>query len=138
MSPGNRLHEVRVRLEVPFHDVDPLGIAWHGHYYKYFELARTKLLRSIGLDKGELIGPRYRFLITESHCRHIQPLEYGERFEVVAWLQDFDNRLRIDYEITSLDRHRRSACGHTVLASIDSQGRLLLRTPTPIRERIGD
>ncbi|MDH3602364.1 MAG: hypothetical protein OEU26_22345, partial [Candidatus Tectomicrobia bacterium] len=28
-----------VCFEVPFHDVDMMGVVWHGHYYKYFELA---------------------------------------------------------------------------------------------------
>ncbi len=136
MSPGTRLHETRVQLEVPFHDVDPLSLAWHGHYYKYFELARTKLLRSIGLDAGELIGKRFRFLIVESQCRHIQPLRYGERFEVAAWIRDSANRICIDYEIASLDQARRCARGHTVLASTDLEGHLLLRTPGAIRDRI--
>ena len=41
--------QVEVELEVPFHDVDMLQLVWHGHYYKYFELARTQLLRQRGL-----------------------------------------------------------------------------------------
>ena len=56
MSDAGRLHEVRVQLEVPFHDVDRLGVVWHGHYFKYFELARTRLLRAIGLDAGAHLG----------------------------------------------------------------------------------
>jgi len=131
-----RLLEVRVQLEVPFYDVDALRVAWHGHYYKYFELARTELLRSIGLDAGELVGPSYSFLISESHCRHIQSLEYAERFEVAAWLQDYKNRLHIGYEVTSLDRKRRCAKGHTVLVTTDIDGNLLLRTPKRILDRI--
>ena len=26
--------QAEVRLEVPFHDVDVMGVAWHGHYVK--------------------------------------------------------------------------------------------------------
>ena len=40
-----RLRETSVELEVPLHDVDVLGIVWHGHYYKYLEAARTALLQ---------------------------------------------------------------------------------------------
>ena len=25
-----------VELEVPFHDVDMMEVAWHGHYVRYF------------------------------------------------------------------------------------------------------
>ena len=39
-----RLHETRVEHEVPFHDVDMTLRVWHGHYYKYLELARTARL----------------------------------------------------------------------------------------------
>jgi acyl-CoA thioester hydrolase len=137
MSPAVRLHEVRVVQEVPFHDVDPLGVVWHGHYFKYFELARTELLRRVGLDAGELIGRQYRFLITESQCRHIHPLKYAEKFEVAAWIEDFKNRLHIAYEISSLDNPRRSTEGRTILVTTDAEGRLLLRTPRAILDRIG-
>ena len=38
--------EAAIEVEVPFHDVDAMTVAWHGHYLKYFELARTQLLRA--------------------------------------------------------------------------------------------
>lgn len=136
MSQVRRLHEVRVEHEVPFHDVDPVGVVWHGHYYKYFELARTKLLRSIDLDQGDLVGPHFRLLVTETYCKYLHALRYGERFVVSAWLRDFRHRLDIAYEITSRDHDHTSARGHTLIVSTDIEGRLLLRIPPAIRERI--
>lgn len=134
---SERLHETEIELEVPFHDVDALGVVWHGHYYKYLELARTKLLRSVGLDAGDLIGPRYRFLVIESRCRYAFPLFYGDRARVSAWLRDFHNRIFIAYEVTNLSQRRRAARGHTVLATLDAEGRMLLETPHAILKRIG-
>ncbi len=136
MSEASRLHETRVELEVPFHDVDLMRVVWHGHYYKYFEVARTKLLRSLGLDAGEIIGERYLLMVSDSSCRHINPLKYGDRFEVAAWFQDVENRLCIDFEIAELSSGRRCARGRTVLVSLDLDGRLLVRTPRAILERI--
>ena len=43
-QPVNK--DADIRMEVPFHDIDILGIVWHGHYNKYFELARTALYRT--------------------------------------------------------------------------------------------
>jgi acyl-CoA thioester hydrolase len=134
---GRRIRPVAVELEVPFHDVDALRIVWHGHYYKYLELARTRLFRECGLDIGDLIGPRYRFLMIESGCRYAAPLSYGDRVRVDAWFRDVAHRLNIGYEITNLTEARRAARGHTVLATTDPEGRLLLRTPDAILERIG-
>jgi acyl-CoA thioester hydrolase len=131
-----RPHEVRVELEVPFHDVDVLGIVWHGHYLKYFEVARTRLLRSIGLDAGEVIGARYQLMISESRCRHVRPLRYGDRFEVVAWLGDTMNRVTVKFQVDKLEPDVKCATGHTTLVTLDLDGRLLHRTPDAILDRI--
>jgi acyl-CoA thioester hydrolase len=37
-----------VELEVPFFDLDPMNIVWHGNYVKYLEVARCALLETIG------------------------------------------------------------------------------------------
>ena len=79
VAEGRRLHEISVDLEVPFHDVDPMGIVWHGHYYRYFDAARTQLLRSCGLDAGKLIGGKYVFMVAESRCRHLFRLRKDPR-----------------------------------------------------------
>jgi acyl-CoA thioester hydrolase len=131
-----RLHETDVELEVPFHDVDPMRIVWHGHYYKYFELARTKLLRGVGLDAGGLIGKEYELIVTESRCRYVLPLRYADRFRVSAWFRDTSNRLCIDYEITLAESGERATRGRTVIATLDSTGRLMMATPQPILDQI--
>lgn len=131
-----RTCETCVELDVPFHDVDPLGVVWHGHYYKYFELARTRLLRERGLDAGELIGPRFRFYVIESRCRHSFPLRYGERARVAAWVRDSRHRVHIQYEITNLAHGRRAARGFTSLATLDAEENLLLETPDEIQRRL--
>jgi acyl-CoA thioester hydrolase len=136
MTP--RLRETAVEVEVPFHDVDGLGIVWHGHYYKYFEIARTRLLRSVGLDQGDVIGPRWRFLVVESHCRYAAALRYGDKVRVSAWFGDVRHRIKISYEAVSLSTGRRAARGHTILATTDLEGRLLLETPSGIVNRIVD
>lgn len=131
-----RPRQVSVEHEVPFHDVDALQVVWHGHYFKYFELARTALLRSCGLDAGELVGGRYRFVVIDSRCRHVGPLRYGDRVRTAAWFRDFSRRIMIAYEVQNLTLGRRAARGHTALATLDRAGTLLFATPADIAERI--
>lgn len=121
---------------VPFHDCDPLGIVWHGHYYKYLEHARTVLLSRHGLDVPDFLEMRHRLLVIETRCRHAFPLSYGERFRVHAWFIDTDMRLNVGYEVKNLTQGRRSARAWTVLVVTDSQGNMLLETPREIRRRI--
>ena len=131
-----RACETHVELDVPFHDVDALGVVWHGHYYKYLELARTELLRSRGLDRGELIGKRFRFYVIESRCRHSSPLRYGDRVRVTAWIRDMRHRVLVQFEVTNLSAGRRAARGMTALATVDADDNLLLETPDEIQSRL--
>jgi acyl-CoA thioester hydrolase len=135
-GPRPRLREVRVEHEVPFHDVDALRVVWHGHYFKYFELARTRLLRSVGLDGGELAGGRFQFVVIDSRCRHGGPLRYGDRMRVSAWFGDLHRRIHIGYEIWNLTLDRRAARGHTMLATLDREGGLLFETPPEVLRKI--
>lgn len=137
-GPIRRLHETSIELEVPFHDVDLLGVVWHGHYYKYLEVARTRLLRGRNLDAGDVMGPLYRFLVIETRCRYVAPLHYGDRVKVSAWFSDLRHRIRIVYEVTNLSSGRRAARAHTILATTDLAGRLLLETPDAVLGRIQD
>jgi acyl-CoA thioester hydrolase len=133
---GRRLHEVAIELEVPFHDVDIVRVVWHGHYYKYLELARTELMRARKLDVSDLIALGFGLLIIESGCRYVSPLRYGDRIRVSAWLKDFSHRLHVAYEVVNLTTGRRAARGHTMLVATTPGGEMYHQTPEPIRERL--
>jgi acyl-CoA thioester hydrolase len=130
---GTRPNPVRVsvELEVPFHDVDSLQVVWHGHYYKYFEIARTALFRRLGIDRRTFHLP-YTWVVIETQCRHAQSLRFGDRFRVDSWLRDIDHRVHVAYEIYSITAERRAARGHTMFATLDADGSLLLNTPEPL------
>lgn len=134
---------VFVDLEVPFHDVDPLFVSWHGHYFKYFEIARTALQRRHQLDAPDLRALGFAWYVIETRTRHVQALRYGERFRVHAWFVEADPRITIAYEIRSLAQLDGTATGHrvararTVLCSTTPKGELLFETPAVVRERIG-
>lgn len=127
---------VSVEMEVPFYDVDSLQIVWHGNYYKYVEVARTKLMRMKGLDGSELITSGYLLVVIESKCRHSFPLYYGDLFRVDAWFKDIDYRINVGFEIFNKTHNRRSARGHTILAALNSSGNLLIGTPNVLLERL--
>lgn len=125
-----------VELEVPFHDVDALHVAWHGHYYKYFEIARQALQRKHRVDAPDLVAMGYHWYVIETRARHVAPLRYGESFSVKAWFCERDPRIGIAYEVTSKKTGRRAARGTTILVTTRPDGEMLLETPREILERI--
>ena len=66
---------------------------WHGHYFKYLELARTELMRVHRLDVPDLVELGFHMMVVDAHCRYMRPLRYGERVRVTARFVDFDQRI---------------------------------------------
>ncbi|RMG94552.1 MAG: acyl-CoA thioesterase [Deltaproteobacteria bacterium] len=131
-----RLHPTSVRLTVPFHDCDPLGVVWHGHYFKYLELARTEILAPRGLDGAELLATGHRLYVVDARCRYAAPLRYRDAVRVDAWVTEIDPRITLRYEIHNETTGERSARASTSLAITDADGRLLLATPPILLDRI--
>lgn len=127
---------VRVRTIVPFHDCDPLSVVWHGRYLEYFDLARTELFSTHGVDVPQIRELGYRMYVTDVGCRYTYPLSYGDEFEVTARATAWKPMLRIVYSIRNLSKLRRSARGFVALATTDISGRLLPETPDEITKRI--
>ena len=63
-------------------DVDLMAVVWHGHYFKYLELARWRLMDRIGFGFASMRASGYLWPIIESHIRHVRSAAYGERLEV--------------------------------------------------------
>ena len=49
-----KVRAATVEIVIPFHDIDSAGMAWHGHYAKYFEVARCALLDSFNYGYGAM------------------------------------------------------------------------------------
>jgi acyl-CoA thioester hydrolase len=77
-----------ISISVPFHDIDILGVAWHGHYVKYCELARTELMRKLGLDWPELQRRNIVMPVVHFSCDYRSPLLYGVSYEIEAIIAD--------------------------------------------------
>lgn len=129
---------VAVEGEVPFHDCDPLRIVWHGHYYKYLEIARTALFRRCRLDGPDLRDHGWMFVVAHSECRHSAPLRYGDRYRVRAWFLDVEQRVNIGFVVDNLSADQRAARARTTLVTTDQDGKLFFETPAGIRDRILD
>ncbi len=127
---------VAVELEIPFHHVDLLGIAWHGHYPKYLEPARQALFRARRLDVEDLRALGFRFVVAESYLRHASPLRYADRVRATAWLGEIENRIDVRYQVLNLTTGVLAAEGWTAFATIRTDGSLCLETPAEILERL--
>lgn len=88
-----------VRVRVPFFDLDPAGVAWHGRYFQYFELARCELLEHVGYSYEEMMSSGILWPIADTSVRYLQPLVLNQDVLVTAYLREWEMRIVIDYRI---------------------------------------
>lgn len=105
------LPSAEVLIDVPFYDADMLGIVWHGHYAKYFEIARCALLERLDYDYLTMKETGYVWPVIELHIRYIAPARFGQRIRVSAALKEYEYRMRIRYEIVDDETGNRLAKG---------------------------
>lgn len=91
-----------VKHRIPFHDLDLMTVVWHGHYYKYFELARSALMQKVGLDWPVCKEHGYAMPIVETNAEYRQVLRYDEEITITAKCDDpLLPAMVINYEVTS-------------------------------------
>jgi len=111
--------KAEVEIQIPFHDVDAMHHVWHGHYYKYFEVVRTKLFQSIDYDVLQMKASGYSWPIIETSCKYVQPILYNQLIQVSAKIQEYENRLKIIYRISDAKTDEKLATGHTTQVAVD-------------------
>ncbi len=111
--------KAEVEIQVPFHDVDAMHYVWHGHYYKYFEVVRTKLFQSIDYDVLQMKASGYSWPIIETSYKYVQPMLYNQLIQVSAKIQEYENRLKIIYRISDAKTDEKLATGHTTQVAVD-------------------
>ncbi len=124
-------------IEVPFHDVDVAHVVWHGHYVKYFEIARCKLLDMIDYNYPQMKQSGYFWPVVDMRIKYIKPARFQQDLLVKATLTEWEYRLRVDYLITSSDGERLTK-GYTTQVAVDmNNGEMLLTSPTVLYEKLG-
>lgn len=94
----NRIY--RARLKVPFHDLDPLNVVWHGNYLKYFDIARFGLFSDAGIDLYRYsLEKKYIFPLTKISTKYISPLRHNDEFVCTAKLLESTVKIVIGFEI---------------------------------------
>jgi acyl-CoA thioester hydrolase len=115
-----------------------MGVAHHTHYFVWFELGRTELMREAGCAYGALEdGDGVFFPVVEAHAAFKASARYDEEVEIHTRLTTAGGvRVRFDYEVRRKGDGGLLATGHTVHASCGRDGRPM-RLPDGLRERLG-
>ena len=118
MLPG---HEIPIRVR--YAEVDAMGYLHHSHYFTYFEMGRTELLRAQGGNYRQMEEDGYFLVVAEIHCKFRAPARYDDLLTLRTTISEVTPvKLVHDYEL--LRDGTPLATAHSVLACVDRNGRI--------------
>ncbi|MCU8013757.1 acyl-CoA thioesterase [Shewanella sp. SM74] len=128
---------IDMEMQIPFHDVDSMGITWHGNYLRYFEIARCKLLDELGYNYRQMQASNYAWPIIDLQIKYVKASTFEQKITVRAELVEWENRLKINYQIRDVETGARITKGYTIQAAVDmSTQELCFVTPEVFRDKI--
>jgi acyl-CoA thioester hydrolase len=134
---GDRL-EVEIDVQPAFHDCDPMQVVWHGNYLKYFEIARCALLRRFDYDYPQMRASGYLFPVVDARVKYVRPLHFGQALKLRARIVEWENRLKVEYEIRDAASGERLTRAWTVQVAVDAaSGEMLYVSPPVLLQRLG-
>lgn len=133
----NRVCEVRLR--VPFHDLDPLQMVWHGNYLKYFDIARSALFVQGGVDLFDYFQKTgCLFPLIKTTTRHITPLRYLDEFKSIATVLEAQYKIVLAFEIRRLRDNQICARGRSEQVAVrHPEMEIMFEIPADIRRALG-
>ncbi|MFL0809877.1 MAG: acyl-CoA thioesterase [Agarilytica sp.] len=126
-------------LEIPFHDIDPMNVAWHGRYPKYFEIARSCLLDKIELNFEQIREFGFICPIVDMRIKYIRPLTLNQKVRIRCEIVEWEYHLKIKYEIFDKESGQKLCKAHTTQMSIDIETKeTCFETPSILKQRISE
>ncbi|MEW6264804.1 MAG: thioesterase family protein [Thermodesulfobacteriota bacterium] len=134
----SQIIECSIRQKVPFHDVDPMQIVWHGNYLKYFEVARHALFNQRGVDLyGYHKKTGFVFPVTKVSVKYVHPLRFADEFICTARLREASIKIVLDFEVRLASDGRLCARATTEQVALSTpQMELQLAIPKEIQEAL--
>jgi acyl-CoA thioester hydrolase len=122
--------ESGVEFRVRYGETDQMGVAYHAHYLVWCEMARTELMRRLGVRYRDLEEGGIKLAVAEASLRYARPARYDDLLRVTAWIAEVGSRkVTFHYRVERPEDEAVLCTAATTLVSLDRHNR-----PTRIPE----
>ena len=91
----------RTQIKVPFYDLDPMNIVWHGNYVKYIEEARCDFFEKLNYNYTSMYNDGVMYPIAKMDLKFIKSAKFGDNLVVECILKELEPAIVIKYNIYS-------------------------------------
>ena len=93
------LFKSEYELKVPFEDLDPMGIVWHGNYMRYLEHARCDMLSKLNYTYKNMKSDGFAYPVAKMNVKYIKPATFEDILVIKSDLISIEPSLDIQYVI---------------------------------------
>lgn len=115
---SKKLH-AEVLVTTTFQDADPMGVVYHGNYFRFFEAARHALLDKIDYSIMGMRESGYVWPVIDVRVKYIRPVIFNQQVRITAELAEWENRLKVNYEVFNVETGVRLTKGYTMQVAVD-------------------
>jgi acyl-CoA thioester hydrolase len=114
----------QARVRVIYGDTDQMGVVYYANYLRYFELARSELLRAHGKSYREMEVEGFSLPVVEATCRYLAPARYDDLLSVGVEVPAVSRvTLTFRYQVTREGESELLCTGSTIHACLGRSGR---------------
>ena len=116
-----RQHEIQLRVR--YQESDPMGFLHHAHYFTYFEIGRTELLRAAGGNYRQMEQDGWLVVVVKAECRFRRPAHYDDLLRLRTTITGV-SAAKIEHQYELFRDDECLAVGHVTLAVLDRHGKV--------------
>ena len=116
----------RTTYRVIYGDTDNMGQVYYGNYFRWFEIGRSEMFRSLGLPYRTVEDNGIFLPVSETHCKYSTHAKYDDII-VIETSVDTNVRggIKFDYTIYAADGETLLAKGYTKHAYMNTDGKVV-------------
>jgi acyl-CoA thioester hydrolase len=111
--------EKEIEIIVPFYDLDPMQVVWHGNYIKYMERGRCALLSDCNMMYPDMEKLGFAFPVVTMRTKHIKPAVFNQKIIVKTTHVPDANFLIFKYEILDAATRAKLCVAETKQMAVD-------------------
>lgn len=90
-----------IQIPVRYQETDMMGIVYHANYLVYLEIARTELLRQLGVGYKDMEQAGFVSPVTNVTVDYKKSVTFGDTVNVRVWVDSYSKiRTVYGYELT--------------------------------------
>lgn len=108
-------------VRIYYEDTDAGGVVFYANYLKFFERARTEMLRSFGFEQDQLIAQNnIIFVVRSVTIDYLNPARFNELIDVSAKIIEI-KKISLTFEQSVLRQNDLLCTGQVRIACLDAQ-----------------